>query len=389
MELLDFYCQCENVLFMGNKILIDIQFKRNHLLQNGFDLTMSLYCGIACRRKSFWCFRLLSTYVTKTRYLFELKEDDDACKKAQQTGAFYLFHSLAPLLQKSGHQYQAPRHSLLELERLLAKFGQDTQRIEDSVLIGCSEQHEAWFALDLVLNSSSSINASLQKSEMETELKGSFTKLRKALFQLNTKDASLLTMAQALLRWHDAHQFCSRSGQPTKKNMAGSKRVCPSNKIIYYPQMAPVVITLVSDGTRCLLARQSSFPKGMYSALAGFCDIGESMEEAVRREVAEEVGLEVETLQYSASQHWPFPNSSLMIACHATVKPGQTEIQVNLKELEAAGWFSHDEVATALRKNNPYTQQQNGTFWLPPKLAIAHQLIKEWVEKPSCSPLPA
>ncbi|XP_068403906.1 NAD(P)H pyrophosphatase NUDT13, mitochondrial isoform X4 [Eschrichtius robustus] len=234
-------------------------------------------------------------------------------------------------------------------------------------------------------------HASLQKPEMETELKGSFIGLRKALFQLNVKDASLLSTAQALLRWHDAHQFCSRSGQPTKKNVAGSKRVCPSNKIIYYPQMTPVVITLVSDGTRCLLARQSSFPKGMYSALAGFCDIGESLEEAVRREVAEEVGLEVERLQYSASQHWPFPNGALMIACHATVKPGQTEIQVNLRELEAAAWFSHDEVATALRKDNPSYQQQNGAFpfWLPPKLAIAHQLIKEWVEKPTCSILPA
>ncbi|XP_024108764.1 NAD(P)H pyrophosphatase NUDT13, mitochondrial isoform X2 [Pongo pygmaeus] len=307
---------------------------------------MSLYCGMACRRKFFWCYRLLSTYVTKTRYLFELKEDDDACKKAQQTGAFYLFHSLAPLLQTSAHQYLAPRHSLL---------------------------------------------ASLHKPEMETELKGSFIELRKALFQLNARDASLLSTAQALLRWHDAHQFCSRSGQPTKKNVAGSKRVCPSNNIIYYPQMAPVVITLVSDGTRCLLARQSSFPKGMYSALAGFCDIGESVEETIRREVAEEVGLEVESLQYYASQHWPFPSGSLMIACHATVKPGQTEIQVNLRELETAAWFSHDEVATALKRKGPYTQQQNGTFsfWLPPKLAISHQLIKEWVEKQTCSSLPA
>ncbi|XP_071071953.1 NAD(P)H pyrophosphatase NUDT13, mitochondrial isoform X2 [Dasypus novemcinctus] len=274
-----------------------------------------------------------------------------------------------------------------ELERLLGKFGQDTQRIEDSVLIGCSEQHQAWFALDLRLNSPSSINASLQKLEMEAELKGSFTELRKALFKLNIKDASLLSTAWALLRWHDNHKFCSRSGQPTKKNMAGSKRVCPSNKIIYYPQMAPVVITLVSDGTRCLLARQSSFPEGMYSALAGFCDIGESLEEAVRREVAEEVGLEVESLQYSASQHWPFPSSSLMIACHAVVKPGQTEIQVNTRELEAAAWFSLDEVATALRRKGPYAQEQDGTFpfWLPPKLAIAHQLIKEWVEKQSFS----
>ncbi|XP_006887607.1 PREDICTED: nucleoside diphosphate-linked moiety X motif 13 isoform X1 [Elephantulus edwardii] len=354
---------------------------------------MSLYCGIACRRKSFWCYRLLSTYISKTRYIFELKEDDDACKKAHRTGAFYLFHNLAPLLQKLEHQHQylAPRHSFLELEKLLGKLGQDTQKIEDSVLIGCSGEHEAWFALDLGLNNPSSTNDSLQKLEMETELKGSFVELRKALLQLDVKDASLLSMAQALLRWHDTHQFCSRSGQPTKKNMAGSKRVCPSNNIIYYPQMAPVVITLVSDGTRCLLVRQSSFPKGMYSALAGFCDIGETLEEAVRREVAEEVGLEVERLQYSASQHWPFPNSSLMIACHATVKPGQTEIQVNSRELEAASWFSHDEVATALRRKGPYSQQKDGSFpfWLPPRLAIAHRLIKEWLENHKCSSLPA
>ncbi|KAM4851696.1 NAD(P)H pyrophosphatase NUDT13, mitochondrial isoform 4-T4 [Thomomys bottae] len=234
-------------------------------------------------------------------------------------------------------------------------------------------------------------HASLPKPEMETELRGSFIELRKALFKLNSMDSSLLFTAQALLRWHDSHQFCSRSGQPTKKNVAGSKRVCPSNKIIYYPQMAPVVIVLVSDGARCLLARQSSFPKGLYSALAGFCDIGERIEDAVRREVAEEVGLELESLQYSASQHWPFPNSSLMIACHATVKPGQTEIQVNLRELEAAAWFSHDEVVTALRGKGRYIQQQNEPIplSLPPKLAIAHHLIKEWVEKQACSSLSA
>ncbi|XP_072484316.1 NAD(P)H pyrophosphatase NUDT13, mitochondrial isoform X3 [Notamacropus eugenii] len=222
---------------------------------------------------------------------------------------------------------------------------------------------------------------------METELQGSFIELRKALFQMNAKDISLIFTAQALLRWHDCHQFCGKSGQPTQKNVAGSKRICPSSKMIYYPQMSPVVITLVSDGTRCLLARQSSFPKGMYSALAGFCDIGETLEEAVRREVAEEVGLEVESLHYSASQHWPFPNSSLMIACHATVGPGQTEIHVNSKELETAGWFSLEEVTTALRKKGPPAKEQDGTipFWLPPKMAIAHQLILEWVQKQSSS----
>ncbi|XP_060238040.1 NAD(P)H pyrophosphatase NUDT13, mitochondrial isoform X3 [Meriones unguiculatus] len=307
---------------------------------------MSLYCGTFFRRKSFWCYRLLSTYVTKTRYLFELKEDDEACRRAQQTGAFYLFHDLDPLLQASGHRYLAPRLSRA---------------------------------------------ASLPKSEMEAELRGSFIKLRQAVFQLDSMDSSLLFTAQALLRWHDGHQFCSKSGQPTKKNMAGSKRVCPSNNIIYYPQMAPVVITLVSDGARCLLARQSSFPKGLYSALAGFCDIGENVEEAVQREVAEEVGLEVENIQYFSSQHWPFPNSSLMIACHATVKPGQTEIRVNVRELEAAAWFGLDEVAAALRRKGSFTQQQSeaSPLLLPPKLAIAHHMIKKWVEKQSCSSMAA
>ncbi|XP_051030431.1 NAD(P)H pyrophosphatase NUDT13, mitochondrial isoform X2 [Phodopus roborovskii] len=226
---------------------------------------------------------------------------------------------------------------------------------------------------------------------MEAELGGSFIKLRQALFQLNSMDSSLLFTAQALLRWHNGHQFCSKSGQPTKKNMAGSKRVCLSNNIIYYPQMAPVVITLVTDEARCLLARQSSFPKGLYSALAGFCDIGESVEEAVQREVAEEVGLEVENLQYFSSQHWPFPNSSLMIACHATVKPGQTEIQVNQRELEAAAWFSLDEVAIALMRKGSFLQQQSDALplLLPPKLAIAHHMIKKWVERQTCSSLAA
>ncbi|KAL6087508.1 hypothetical protein STEG23_022161 [Scotinomys teguina] len=352
---------------------------------------MSLYCGTVCGKKSFWCYRLLSTYVTKMRYLFELKEDDEACRKAHQTGVFYLFHDLAPLLQPSGRRYLVPRLSRAELEGLLGKFRQDSQRIEDSVLIGCSNQHEAWFALDLGLKSASSIHAPLPKSEMEAELKGSFVTLRQAVFQLNSMDSSLLFTAQALLRWHDGHQFCSKSGQPTKKNMAGSKRVCPSNEVTYYPQMAPVVITLVTDGARCLLARQSSFPEGLYSALAGFCDIGESVEEAVQREVAEEVGLEVENLQYSASQHWPFPNSSLMIACHATVKPGQTEIQVNRRELEAAAWFSLDEVVTALRRKGSFIQQQNGALplLLPPKLAIAHHMIKSWVETQTSSSLAA
>ncbi|XP_044878510.1 NAD(P)H pyrophosphatase NUDT13, mitochondrial isoform X2 [Mauremys mutica] len=317
--------------------------------------------------------------VARSRYLFELKEDDGICRQAQNSGTFYLFHKLSPFLKKVGSKYLAPQISVAEMKSMLGKFKQNEHMIEDSVLIGCSDECMAYFALDL---------GSLEKSVIESELRGSFTKLRKAFFQLDGKDAPLLSSAQALLRWHDTHQYCSKTGQPTQKNLAGSKRVCHTNGIIYYPQMSPVVITLVSDGSRCLLARQASFPKGMYSALAGFCDVGETLEETVRREVAEEVGLEVESLWYSASQHWPFPNSSLMIACHAMVQPQQTQISVNKLELEAASWFNLEEIMEALGREPKPLKQEDGSFslCLPPKWAIAHQLIQEWVKLQASSP---
>ncbi|XP_027712946.1 nucleoside diphosphate-linked moiety X motif 13 isoform X4 [Vombatus ursinus] len=259
-------------------------------------MSLSLFWRAASWKAPQAC-RQVSTYVTKMRYLFELKEDDDVCRKAQSSGMFYLFHSLAPLLQMSGNRYLAPPFRASELERLLSKFGQDAQMIEHSVLIGCSDQREAWFALDLGLGNLCS-SGCLQKSEMETELQGSFIELRKALFQLNEKDISLIFTAQALLRWHDCHQFCGKSGHPTQKNVAGSKRVCPSSKMIYYPQ-----------------------------------------------------------------------------------------IHVNSQELESAGWFSLEEVATALRRKGSPSSEQDGAlpFWLPPKVAIAHQLIWEWVQKQSSS----
>uniref|UniRef100_A0A8C8RIT0 NAD(+) diphosphatase n=1 Tax=Pelusios castaneus TaxID=367368 RepID=A0A8C8RIT0_9SAUR len=338
-----------------------------------------IYQGVYRRMPSLWC-RLHSTYVKKMRYLSELKEDDVFCKQAQNSGTFYLFHNLSPFLQKVGSKYLAPQISVAEIKMALGRFKENEKIIEDSVLIGCSDECMAYFALDL---------GSLEKSAIESEFKGSFTELRKAFFQLDGRDAPLLSSAQALLRWHDTHQYCSKTGQPIKKNLAGSKRVCHTNGIIYYPQMSPAVITLVSDGSRCLLARQASFPKGMYSALAGFCDVGETLEETVRREVAEEVGLEVESLWYSASQHWPFLNSSLMIAYHARVQPQQTKININKLELEAASWFSLEEVVEALRRGAKSLKQENGnfSFYVPPKWAIAHQLIQEWVKQQQSVPV--
>ncbi|NWY52298.1 NUD13 protein, partial [Chionis minor] len=333
----------------------------------------AIYQAAYGRASSLVC-RLHSTYVRKMRYLNELKEDDSLCRQAQTSGTFYLFHNLSPFLQKVGKKYLVPQLSAAEMKRILEKFKETEQWIEKSVLIGCSEEHVPHFALDL---------GTLEKSVIESELKGSFTDLRKALFVVDGKDSPVLALAQALLRWHDSHQYCSKTGQPTQKNLAGSKRVCHASGITYYPQMSPVVITLVSDGSRCLLARQPSFPQGMYTALSGFCDVGENVEDTVRREVAEEVGLEVESLWYSASQHWPFPSSCLMIACHARVRAQQAEISLNSLELEDARWFGLEEIMEGLKREPRSAKQDNGSFlpWFPPKQAIAHQLICEWVKQ--------
>ncbi|XP_053547882.1 NAD(P)H pyrophosphatase NUDT13, mitochondrial isoform X2 [Bombina bombina] len=331
---------------------------------------------VARRPVTSLCIRHYSSYVRHTRFLFELKENDEACRQALRSGSFYVFHNLSPFLRKSDGCYSAPTVNASELRRILKKHGKDEGTLEDSVLIGCSDSEEIEFALDL---------GSLEKSNLEEELAGTFTDLRKAFLQLRGMGTPCLSQAQALLRWHDTHQYCSKTGKPTQKNVSGSKRVCSANGTIYYPQMSPVVITLVSHRDRCLLARQPGFPPGMYTALAGFCDIGETLEETVRREVAEEVGLEVDSLRYSGSQHWPFPNSSLMVACHAAVM--RDEINVNSVELEAARWFTLEEVEEALQRDHRAINKSDGTIpvWVPPKWAIAHHLIREWVQEQRAS----
>ncbi|MBN3299004.1 NUD13 protein, partial [Amia calva] len=316
--------------------------------------------------------RHCSSYVSRVRYLQHLKEDEGACRGALQAGSFLLFHKLAPLLQKAeAGGYRAVRLSAADVKGLLGKLGKDEHLLEESVLIGCLESQVAQFSLDV---------GRLEQGPLEQLSRGVFLELRKALFVLRGQDVPAVTRSQALLRWHQTHGYCSASGQPTERNQAGSQRTCQASGATYYPQMAPVVITLLSDGARCLLARQASFPRGMYSALAGFCDMGETVEETVRREVAEEVGLELQSLRFSGSQHWPFPHSSLMLACHATVSPENTQVSLSGAELEDARWFGAEEVQEALCRGGPPRRGEEGatTVWVPPPYAIANQLLQEW-----------
>nr|XP_055031759.1 nucleoside diphosphate-linked moiety X motif 13 [Misgurnus anguillicaudatus] len=316
-----------------------------------------------------------SGYVSQIRYLMRLKEDDEACREALKSGRILLYCNFAPLLQKSNNDVYKPAFlKSSDLDKILEKVGRDKLFINESVLLGCAENGEAQFSLEV---------GDLDRSTLEQQCGGVFVDLRKAFFMLNGQDTPLVAKGQSLLRWHQTNGFCSATGQPTVRNQSGSHRICHSSGITYYPKMAPVVIVLVSDGSRCLLGRQAMFPPGMYSALAGFCDMGESMEEALHREVAEEVGLELESLQYSASQHWPFPQSSFMVACHATVNPDKTQVSIDKAELEDARWFTFKEITEALQIKKPPRNPKGEPplFWVPPSYAIANQLIQEWANQ--------
>lgn len=175
-----------------------------------------------------------------------------------------------------------------------------------------------------------------------------------------------LAQAQALMNWHARTRFCGVCGAPTRATLAGYRRDCTACGATHFPRTDPVVIMLVHDGKGgCVLGRQRHFAPGMWSCLAGFVEPGETIEDAVRREVKEEVGLSVGPVSYAMSQPWPFPGS-LMIGCIALAEPGPLRIQES--ELEAARWFSRRELAEMIEGVHP-----NGLA-LPPAYAIAHHL---------------
>ena len=183
--------------------------------------------------------------------------------------------------------------------------------------------------------------------------------------------AAILGGAKGIADWHARHRFCAKCGQPTRVSGAGWRRECDACGAQHFPRTDPVVIMLAVDGERCLLGRQARFPKNMYSALAGFLEPGETIEEAVRRELHEESGVVCDEVRYVASQPWPFP-SSLMIGCLA--RAATSEIVVDGQELEDARWFSREEVRSMFEKRHP-----QGMF-APMRMAIAHHLLKYWLE---------
>jgi len=203
---------------------------------------------------------------------------------------------------------------------------------------------------------------------------GKFIDVRTVAPQLAVGEASILAQGRSLLDWHARHQFCSVCGTRSAQHDAGYMRQCTnaSCKAQHFPRTDPVVIMLAHRGDMCLLGRQARFLPGVYSALAGFLEPGESIEEAVRREVQEEAGIRVGKVRYHSTQPWPYP-SSLMIGCLAEAE--SEEIKPDEDELEDVRWFHRDE-ARQMVANWRATEGLR----VPAPMAIAHQITKAWVE---------
>ncbi len=197
------------------------------------------------------------------------------------------------------------------------------------------------------------------------EGRGEFRDLRFLGTVLPLDEANLAAHARALVLWHASQVFCGVCGAAARPGAGGNSRICTSDGCgrEIYPRVDPAIIVLVADGDRCLLGRQADWPEGRYSTIAGFAEPGESLEDAVRREVYEETNIRVGEVTYHSSQPWPFP-SSLMIGFHA--RAASTKISLNDGELEDARWFTRAELL-------------DGDHPLPFRISISRRLIDDWI----------
>lgn len=200
-----------------------------------------------------------------------------------------------------------------------------------------------------------------------------FEDARAAAMALPDAQTGILAQSRSQVDWHRRHRFCSVCGEPTQQGKGGHVRRCTACSAEHFPRTDPVAIMLIVDGERCLLGQSAGrlARTGMYSALAGFIDQGESIEEAVRREIQEEAGIDVGAVLYHSSQPWPFP-SSLMIGCHGQAT--STAIDIDTEEMTDVRWFDRATMQAAF-------EQQHPTLKLPGSIAIAHHLIAAWLRE--------
>jgi NAD+ diphosphatase len=266
------------------------------------------------------------------------------------------------------------RAVILATESIAMLLGSSDGEIEDRlahghvVFLGLIDDR-AHFALDLSAHDAplDRLRSPALEAAGETALR--FDDLRRFGAHLSRREGALLALARAMVFWHSRHRFCGVCGAPTRSEEAGHVRRCTAAgcATLHFPRTDPAVIMLVTDGDRALLGRNKNFVPGMYSTLAGFVEPGESLEDAVAREVREETAIEVGAVHYHSSQPWPFP-ANIMLGFHAEAT--STAITVDYGELEDARWFERDWLLS---------HEDDDSFRLPRRDSIARRLIEDWL----------
>jgi NAD+ diphosphatase len=259
-----------------------------------------------------------------------------------------------------------PRAAVLAAAALAEVLARPEDQLEQGgvVFLGIIDGR-AHFALDL-----SPHEAPLEILAEAASGQLKFSDLRRVGALLERREGALLALARAILYWHSRHRYCGICGARTRSEEAGHMRRCtnPDCDAMHFPRTDPAVIMLVTNGERALLGRNKNFPlPGMYSTLAGFVEPGESLEDAVAREIREETGIEVGAVYYHSSQPWPFP-ANIMLGFQAEAVT--SEIRVDYGELEDARWFERDWLIA---------HEDDDSFRLPRRDSIARRLIEDWL----------
>jgi len=370
-------------------ILLPISRQKNHTSWTGSKDAKRSLC--IKQNKNNVDRRDLSTYVDSIRKQFTIKEMDSDCTEALKIGKFVLYNKGNALMSSQNRNDPI----FLERSQLEEIFEDSTINSQSAFLkIGDDEfENRPLFAFSLPKEIEETT-----VTNVEASFKGKFTNLRIAML-FGGEYCNILSGGYSLLKWLHNTNFCSKCGSRAEKNVPGSRIVCTNDKCgaIFYPPTSPVGIVLVAsqNHSHVLLVRQPKYPVGMYSCVAGFVDIGESLYDCVKREVAEEAGVEIlpntsSNFKVLASQHWPFPNGSLMTGCLAlALGPDEAIPKVDSHgEIENAKWFDVEEIVEAINriKRNPMLRMSDSNskasdIFVPPKGAIAHQLIKLWLKE--------
>ncbi len=248
---------------------------------------------------------------------------------------------------------------------------------DDPVFLGRNEDGQHIFAYDISAweppaDADRPTNDFLDPTEQhhpDLPQSAMFVELRRIMVRLTARDAELAATAKAVLGWHRSHRFCAVCGAESGMVEGGWQRRCESCGSSHFPRTDPVVIMLITHGSRTLLGRSPGWPEGMFSCLAGFIEPGETVEAAVRREVFEEAGVRVGPVRYLSSQPWAFP-ASLMLGCHGEAL--SDKITIDPTEIEEAIWVTKSELLEAFAGQNPSILPAR-------KGAIAHFLLRNWL----------